>query len=403
MPQDVSVSRVLLLVNTHGVRKMRISTLKADSPSELVQALTAESIAPDFVALHMSADHNASDVQAAAKPGMALHGGTSCRGIMTQAGHHTKTGTGLGAFCIFDPEGDYGTGLANLGDDARAAAAQATQDALDQADRAGEAPDLIWLSVTPGQEESVIAGIQDIVGDGVPVLGGSAADNDISGNWQVFDTTNTSPDGVVVSVLFPSSRVSFAYQNGYVPTATTGTVTKVDGRRVVEIDNEPAAAVYAKWAGQTVPETGSDMILSASTFAPLGRDAFTLKGVPYYLLAHPSALNSDGSMDMFAETQVGEVLTLMHGDANELAARAGRVVGQAATVLTESVAGVLVVFCGGCMLGVQDKMDQVVEGVQSTLPDTPFMGVFTFGEQGPLRGQGNRHGNLMVSAIVFGA
>ncbi len=381
---------------------MKIETFQTPDPAAFVDMLQGLEDAPDFVAVHTSCDADTSGIAAALKGMTALHGGTSCRGIMTQNGHQTDAGTGLGAFCIFDPDGDYGTGRADFADGARAAGAGATQAALDAADRAGEAPDLIWISVTPGQEEDVIAGVQDVVGTGVPVLGGSAADNDISGAWHVFDATGRSDAGVVVSVLFPSTKVSFAYQNGYVPTPTTGVVTKVDGRRVLEIDNRPAAQVYAEWTGRVVPDTGSENILSDATFAPLGRDAFTLKGVPYFLLAHPSGLDSAGGLDMFASIREGETLTLMHGDANELAARAGRVVAQASAIAPQA-AGALVVFCGGCMLGVQDKMDRVVDGVRAALPDLPFLGTFTFGEQGPLRGQGNRHGNLMVSAIVFEA
>ncbi|MGB1234601.1 MAG: FIST signal transduction protein [Planktomarina sp.] len=378
----------------------------ADAVTSLATAVSAHSGTPDFVALHTSFDIRADIARSAmVNAGVqTLHGGTSCRGIMTQAGHQTNEGQGAGAFCIYDPLGDYGTAMVALHDGPRAAAQSATQAALEAADRAGEIPHLIWLSVTPGCEEDVIRGIQDVVGDGVPVLGGSTADNDISGNWAVFDNADQTDAGVVVSVLFPSTRISIAYQNGYVPTETSGIITKADGRKILEIDKRPAASVYADWTGQQAPAQGSKNILSTSTFAPLGRDAFHLKGVPYYLLAHPSASHADGSLDLFANVSVGEAITLMQGDANELAARAGRVAAQARNtgrIAQADVAGSLIVFCGGCMLGVQDKMDSVVEGVRNALPEKPFLGVFTFGEQGPLHNQGNRHGNLMVSAIVF--
>jgi hypothetical protein len=32
----------------------------------------------------------------------------------------------------------------------------------------------------------------------------------------------------------------------------------------------------------------------------------------------------------------------------------------------------------------------------------PFLGAFTFGEQGAITDGANRHGNLMVSGLVFG-
>ena len=54
------------------------------------------------------------------------------------------------------------------------------------------------------------------------------------------------------------------------------------------------------------------------------------------------------------------------------------------------------------MLSVQDQLDEVVSGVNLELDRAPFLGAFTFGEQGNLIRGGNRHGNLMISCIIFG-
>ncbi|NNJ67935.1 MAG: hypothetical protein HKP54_07825, partial [Boseongicola sp.] len=67
------------------------------------------------------------------------------------------------------------------------------------------------------------------------------------------------------------------------------------------------------------------------------------------------------------------------------------------------IAGALMIYCGGCMLAVQEQLDDVAAGVREALPGVPFLGVFTFGEQGVVLDGRNRHGNLMISAIVFGA
>ncbi|MGV6839381.1 MAG: FIST signal transduction protein [Planktomarina sp.] len=374
--------------------------------NDLVDQIKTLDAAPDLVALHGSCDLDYTTLIDMSGD-TAVHGATSCRGVMTDFGHQTKEGHGAGAFCIFDPDGDYGTGIAHIGEDPALAGKAATLDALKMADRIGEAPQLIWLSVTPGAEELVIEGIQSVVGKNTPILGGSAADNDISGQWIVADRKTHSQNGVVVSVLFPSTRISFAYQNGYTPTKTTGVITKADVRKVLEIGDKPAGDVYMDWtnnlSGKVSPE-GTHNILSEATFAPIGRDAFEIKGVPYYLLAHPSAKNDDGSLDLFAELHEGEVITLMEGSPAELAARPGRVTSQAQNAgnfQSDDLAGALVVFCGGCMLGVQDRMDDVIQGMQTAVPDLPFLGVFTFGEQGPLLGKGNKHGNLMISAITF--
>jgi hypothetical protein len=59
------------------------------------------------------------------------------------------------------------------------------------------------------------------------------------------------------------------------------------------------------------------------------------------------------------------------------------------------------IYCGGCKLAVGDDISEVARTVGLTLGGTPFIGCFTFGEQGYLLDK-NVHGNLMISAVVFG-
>ena len=50
---------------------------------------------------------------------------------------------------------------------------------------------------------------------------------------------------------------------------------------------------------------------------------------------------------------------------------------------------------------VGEDMPQVAQAVAQRLAGAPFVGCFTFGEQGAMQGR-NMHGNLMISAIAFG-
>ncbi len=394
---------------------MKIRTGMSTSPIAL-QAITEicaqlqvhPSDTPDFVALHFSLGWVPAEVQAAAEAAFgtpALHGGSSCQGVMTDRGLAMQKGFGMGAFAIWDKEGAYGTAMADLTDDPRAAARQAAEAALRQADREGEAPDLVWLTTAPGAEELVLEGIKDVLGREVMIVGGSSADNDVSGKWGQFTQEGTAANSVVVSVLFPSSPVSCAYQSGYAPTQTQGKVTRVEGRRLYEIDGKPAASVYTGWTGGAVPQAGTDdvSILAASTFFPLGRHSETLADVPFHLLAHPAVVHPDGALSLFADVAPDETLWLMTGSADTLIARAGRVAASSCKGLAGSgVSGALVIYCGGCMLAVQDRMEEVTQGVAQALGGAPFLGVFTFGEQGAPLGSETRHGNLMISCSSFG-
>ena len=48
-------------------------------------------------------------------------------------------------------------------------------------------------------------------------------------------------------------------------------------------------------------------------------------------------------------------------------------------------------------------MTEVSSGLARSLGNKPFLGNFTFGEQGCFVGGTNHHGNLMISVVVFGA
>ncbi|WP_146348422.1 FIST signal transduction protein [Phaeobacter marinintestinus] len=394
--------------------KIIVATSTAPSAEQAVadiigQMPTAKSD-PDFIAVHFSAVYD----QAVIQNGLrnlakgSFHGATSCQGVMSDTGMQSINGLGAGAFCIWDPEGAYGTAMRPIGDNARASARDATEAALRAAGRYGEAPDMVWLSTVPGTEEAVLEGVQSVLGRNVPILGGSAADNDVSGNWSVFDRDSCAENGVAVSVLFPSGDVSFAYHNGYAPTLHSGQVTKANGRRLIEIDNRPAADVYCGWTGGAVqpktPTSESASILADSTLSPLGRHLRNVGTVPYFRLAHPSTLHPDGSLDLFADVSEGDVLTLMQGSVSSLTERAGKVTclaGRVGGMSQDDVKGALVVYCGGCMMAVQDRMDDVVGGINNVLSGKPFMGIFSFGEQGMAFDGQNHHGNLMISSIVF--
>lgn len=363
---------------------------------------------PDFLALHSSASHDLERLRERfAQAGVArLHGATTCRGVMA-GGHMIETGgKGIGLFALWDPQGSFGTALAPVAGEPFTAGRMATLRALEDAGRAGEAADLVWISATPGQEEEVVRGVASVVGANTPIVGGSAADNDIAGGWRVFDKTAVRDDAVVVSVLFPSRPLSHAYQNGYAPGGPSGIVTRAKGRTVFEIDGRPAADVYNAWTDGAValPDARPAQILAESTLHPLGRAIASVSDVPFYLLSHPAVVREDGAIELFCAVPQGERVHLMTGSSDGLARRAGRV----ATLAKESghltdpeIAGALVVYCGGCMLAVDEKMDTVASDVHAALGGAPSLGIFTFGEQGAVVGAENHHGNLMISCVTF--
>ena len=373
--------------------------------AELVDELGAP---PHLLLVFSSATHDIDGLSGhlgAAAPGVPVHGGTSCLGVMTEEGFCSEDGVGLGLWGIRDDDGGFGVGIASMGDDPKGAAVRATRDALEQADRVGELPELIWLTAAPGFEEDVIAGIVDVVGPNVPIFGGSTADNTVEGKWRQFTPGAVHSDAVVLSVWFPSGTVSFAFQSGYVPTETTWEVTACEGRCVATFDGQPAASAYNASADGVIDGAmeADGNVLAATTLAPLGRK-IEWGDAPLYLLSHPHAVTEKDELSLFSTMSEGDKVTLMTGTREGLVTRAGEVAQFAMDFESwspDEISGALVVYCGGCMLTVQDDVSRVASGLSETLDSKPFIGIFTFGEQGAFPDGINRHGNLMISAVLF--
>jgi len=101
-------------------------------------------------------------------PGVPLQGGTSCLGVMTDAGVHSHEGRGFGILGLHDPEGGYGVGIAESKGDPEAAVTSALDTALTNSGRPGELPSAVIITNYPGEEERVIGAIEKHLGSKVP-------------------------------------------------------------------------------------------------------------------------------------------------------------------------------------------------------------------------------------------
>jgi hypothetical protein len=374
----------------------------ADALSERLGA------APQLVVLYATEHHADPALPAALRarlPGVQVVGGTTCGGVMTEAGFHAGPHGAVGALGVLDPEGAYGVGAEPLGDDAHAAGARAVTLALEAAGRDFETPTLVWCCQPPGQEEAVLDGIQSVIGRTTPIIGGSSADEEIAGGWREFANAGVLKDHAVVAVLFPTVDHGAAFQSGYAPSGVTGVITKARDRQILEIDHRPASEIYSAWTDGAVGVAEAGPILAKSTPTPLGRVAGEVQGVPMFVLSHPAMVGVDGDVSLFTDIREGDLVHVMRGSPDSLVKRAGLVVDDACAMggwSREATRGGLVIYCGGCMLHVRERMDEVAAQVREAMPDAPFLGAFTFGEQGAIVDNCNRHGNLMVSALAFG-
>lgn len=313
----------------------------------------------------------------------------------------------LQVLVIDDPAGAYGIASTELdANNLSKQVAELLQAATLQANRQGQQPTLIWCLQPPGYEEQLLVALGQHTGPNVPVIGGSSADDEINGLWCQFDGKQLGRDLLVLIVMYPSCPISWFFSSGYHQLNLQATVSQASARRIYQLDQQPALQVYNNWLDKLgVPALPIGKILAQSALMPLGR-VISRNPVPLYLLSHPAEAYADGSIALMSEVNEGEQLYLMIGSEDALVRRAGHVVRVAADTLKlryqAAPAAALVFYCAGCMLQVRNRYHEIHQHVRDQLGDLPFLIAYTFGEQGCFADGSNRHGNLMIAALLFG-
>lgn len=270
----------------------------------------------------------------------------------------------------------------------------------------GGSPSALLLHATPGFEERILEGIEaSFDGDCPPIYGGSAADDDLKGNWRVFGSGRVEAEGFVLAGFRSERKIYGSFVAGYLPTQQRGTVTKVRGRVVYEINGQPAADVYNRWrTGALDAKLSGGIVLADTTLHPIGRLIDKPRGVPRYLLSHPHQILPDHSLSFFTELAVGDEICMMMGSTDSLLDRTEQAVSRAMGIDRDApLAGGILIYCGGCVLALGNRTKDVARLFAHQVKQSPFLGAATFGEVGCFAGPKpvNRHGNLMCDTLLF--
>ena len=197
---------------------------------------------------------------------------------------------------------------------------------------------------------------------------------------------------------------------GYLRTDKQGVVTKAEGRTIYEIDHRPAADVYNEWLNGEITselESSKSDIVIRGILDPLAVVVTGETGITYYLTVHPYLINyPERSITSAAVIEEGKTISIMRGSKEAHAIRTPLVIRQARAVggieEDEVAAGItLSCACTHMVLG-DEGVKNVVPEMNKAFGGAPFIGAFTFGEQGPVPGIGNRHQNLIQNVLIFG-
>ncbi len=286
---------------------------------------------------------------------------------------------------------------AGLGRDASGDVDAAVDAALGAA-RAGLRGEPRLCLVTPESLtcDAVVLGarLRERLGDGVPVIGGTAADSWRFQRCVQFCGREVVTGGVPVLLLAGDFKLGCGVACGWTPVGSPALVTAVRGNTLDRIDDRSAIDFYQQMLGQHVLPSGE---------YPL---AVFVEGGDYYLRAPVGYDLEHGSIIFAGSIPPGARVQITAATRDGIVEATGRSIAQAvATYPGSRPAGAFVISCAARkqLLGTRTAEEQAL--LRTAGPaGLPFAGFYAYGELSPQRaGEPTRFHNETFVTVVLGA
>jgi hypothetical protein len=237
----------------------------------------------------------------------------------------------------------------------------------------------------------------------LPIFGGTSADNwELKRTYQYCDDQITS-DGVACALLSGSARVAWSVNHGCLPIGGERRVTRCDGNVIFEIDGKPVLDVLREYlVGEEIDNWSKAVAHLCFGF----KVPQHMKDYDEYLVRFmPARDDKAGSITISTEVTEGTSIWMTRRDHEKIAAGIDRIADEIkATIGNQRPKMVFQFDCcgrGKVVLREQQKL-QLLETLQRKIqPDVPWMGLYTYGEIGPVGEHNCFHNYTAVVLAVY--
>ena len=229
----------------------------------------------------------------------------------------------------------------------------------------------------------LITGLQKNLGRSFPVVGALASDNltfKKSYYYFIEEALDVAACGVILG-----SKLTYGLgtKHGWFPLGKPRWVTKSSGNIVNEIEHEPAVKVYEDYLAKNTAELKKEL-KRISILYPIG---IYLPGEQEFLLRNISSIEPDGSIIFQGDVPENSEIRLMIGTKETCLDAAAQAVEEVKKGLSGRPIKFALVFDSVSryiLLGrhASKELEVLRDGLGR---DTPIVGLYTYGEQAPLR------------------
>jgi len=258
-------------------------------------------------------------------------------------------------------------------------------------------PDVLLLFLDPrsGDQSEAIAGAYEVVGASLPIAGGAAGG---PGPAQIIGHRAVR-DSVIAIALDSPGPLGIGTAHGCRAEAVPSTVTRSEGRLLVDLDGRPAATVYQEKLGYGEIELPDEAFERVAITHPVAQPE--LHGEAR--IRH--VLRREGDALLCAtHIPVDAAVEFMHEEPDDIIAASGTAVREALTPLgTRPARAALLFDCAGRKRAVAALLDEEVFGLTDAFPAPrpALAGLYTHGEIARVRrgAKGDLNHAIVVVAL----
>lgn len=374
---------------------------------ETAKMAIKDSVSPKIGFLYTSEKNNIKELVKGIRnvTNMPIIGSTSNETIIVEDGIITSENGYAGMLSLDDKNMTVGVASHEAGRDPRTIGRKVAIEAVENA-KTTRAPAYFYMVASPKEEEKYLMGIQDVIGR-VPMFGGSAADDNINGEWKIICNDKVFTDGVAVAFFYTDNEIITSFTGGYRETNNMGLITEVkNDRTLVSIDGISALRKYANWINKAPSSLIGSKLLEISASKPLGvKDPLG----NLTIIRHPMIGN-----DMGTKTTTDDTITLgnkvvprtaiiqLEATTDELIDASVNTLRDLRRQLYTEPAAYILIHSGNRRKVIGDRLNEVHKLLVKETKGVPFIMPFTFGEYGYDSHSANICGGLMLSFTVFG-
>lgn len=268
--------------------------------------------------------------------------------------------------------------------------------------------DLVMMCSTPGHEERIIEGVQDVLGADVPIFGGTAAPLTFQdANHYVALDEHMTTQGFGLMHIRSGRELRGRIIGRYRPSAHRGTVTKSKGRVIYEINHKPALTIYNQWRNMRVDladEMAKATLLESMpyTLGHVGKGNAQLSMDDNWIAAVYEVDEKTQSIITLSEIREGEEVVLLEANDAVMIERLDYLIDSLSQGKSmEQLEGAVIIYCAGCVDRIGTNLDRLSDVLRNRLGDKPCIGLASLGEQGRMgEGTCSYHGNAMCAALL---